>query len=89
MASTISPSDAAGAATELPVLRYSTISAPPRFARSTTATMRSGGSSCVSGTPPTEALETIGTIVASVCPPSTQALTSFTDAPVSSAMKVR
>ena len=43
----------------------------------------------MSGTPPTVALETIGTIVASVWPPSTHADTSRGEAPVSRAMKVR
>ena len=49
--------------------------------------MRSSGTSRRSGTPPTVAALTTGTIW-SPWPPSTSAVTSFTDEPVSHAMKV-
>jgi hypothetical protein len=51
------------------------------------ASIRSCATSFVSGTPPTVVALTTGTIW-SPCPPSTIAVTSFTDEPVSHAMNV-
>jgi hypothetical protein len=64
-----------------------TISPPPFAVRSTMAAIRSSGTRRRSGTPPTVVAETTGTIW-SPWPPSTIAVTSFTDDPVSQAMKV-
>ena len=64
-----------------------TISPPPLRVRSTIASMRSAETSCVSGMPPTVVAETTGTIW-SPWPPSTIAVTSLAEAPVSQAMKV-
>ena len=65
----------------------STISPPPLAVRSTIASIRSAETRSRSGTPPTVVAETTGTIW-SPCPPSTIAVTSLTDEPVSQAMKV-
>ena len=62
-----------------------TISPPPVAVRSTSSLMRARGISCSIGTPPTVVAETTGTIW-SPWPPSTIAVTSFTEAPVSHAM---
>ncbi len=62
-------------------------SSPPPFAvRSTIAWIRSSGASLRSGIPPTVVAETTGTIW-SPWPPSTIAVTSLIDMPVSQAMK--
>ena len=53
--------------------------------RSTIFEIRPFGTSCSSGTPPTVVADTTGTIW-SPCPPSTIAVTSFTDRPVSQAI---
>ena len=63
-----------------------TSSPPPLAVRSTIAWIRSSGTSLRSGTPPTVVAETTGTIW-SPWPPSTIAVTSLIDAPVSQAMK--
>ena len=65
----------------------STISPPPLRVRSTIASIRSAATSFVSGMPPTVVAETTGTIW-SPWPPSTIAVTSFADEPVSIAMNV-
>src|SRR5438876_709709 len=63
-------------------------SSPPPFAvRWTSAVIRSSATSRRRGTPPTVVALTTGTIW-SPCPPRTSAVTSFTDEPVSQAMKV-
>ena len=64
-----------------------TISPPPFAVRSTIAWIRSSETSRRSGIPPTVVAETTGTIW-SPWPPSTIAVTSLTDMPVSRAMKV-
>ena len=63
-----------------------TSSPPPLAVRSTIAWIRSSATSLRSGTPPTVVAETTGTIW-SPWPPSTIAVTSLIDAPVSQAMK--
>src|SRR5881227_2174829 len=65
----------------------STSSPPPLAVRATIASILSSATSFRSGMPPTVVAETTGTIW-SPCPPSTIAVTSFTEAPVSHAMKV-
>ena len=86
IASTICAAAAPGAY-HADVPSSSTSSPPPFAVRCTIAWMRSSGTSLRSGTPPTEVCETTGTIW-SPCPPSTIAVTSFTDEPVSRAMNV-
>ena len=86
IASTIWAAAAPGAYhAEVP--RRFTSSPPPFAVRSTIAWIRSSETSFRSGIPPTVVAETTGTIW-SPWPPSTIACTSFTDAPVSQAMKV-
>ena len=67
--------------------RNFTSSPPPLAVRSTIAWIASSLASFRTGTPPTVVAETTGTI-SSPWPPSTIAVTSFTEAPVSQAMKV-
>ena len=86
IASTICAAAAPGAY-QAEVPSSSTISPPPLAVRSTMAWIRSSGTSFRSGTPPTLVAETTGTIW-SPWPPSTIAVTSFSEAPVSQAMNV-
>ena len=85
-ASTICATAAPGAY-HADVPRSSTISPPPFRVRSTIASIACAEASFVSGTPPTDVAETTGTIW-SPCPPSTIAVTSLAEAPVSHAMNV-
>src|SRR6185437_7584006 len=78
---------AAPGAYQAEVPSSSTSSPPPFAVRATIASIRSSDTSFRSGTPPTVVAETTETIW-SPCPPSTIAVTSFTDAPVSQAMNV-
>ena len=87
IASTISATAAPGAY-QAEVPSSCTISPPPLAVRSTIDWIRSSETSLRSGTPPTVAAETTGTIW-SPWPPSTSACTSRTLAPVSQAMNVR
>ena len=84
-ASTICATAAPGAY-QAEVPSSSTTSPPPLRVRSTIASIASAEASFVSGTPPTDVAETTGTIW-SPWPPSTIAVTSFAEAPVSQAMK--
>ena len=84
-ASTICATAAPGAY-QAEVPSSSTTSPPPLRVRSTIASIASAEASFVSGTPPTVVAETTGTIW-SPWPPSTMAVTSFAEAPVSQAMK--
>ena len=87
IASTICAAAAPGAYQAEVPSRF-TISPPPLRVRSTIASILSCATSFVSGTPPTAVALTTGTIW-SPWPPSTIAVTSLTDAPVSHAMNVR
>jgi hypothetical protein len=85
MESTIRAAAAPGAY-QAEVPRSSTISPPPKRVRSTSLRIFALESSSVSGTPPTLVAETTGTIW-SPCPPSTIAVTSFTETSSSCAIK--
>src|SRR5919201_823318 len=85
-ASTISATAAPGAY-HADVPSRSTISPPPLRVRSTIWSIRSSETSRRSGIPPTLVADTTGTIW-SPWPPSTIAVTSFTDEPVAQAMNV-